>query len=183
MDNIEIAQFVYLLLRHKKIRDVIDTIGRKAVLILGRFSDDRKKVLEAIRKALTERDFIPIVFDFERPTERDFTETIMTLAGMCLFVVADITQPRSAPLELQATVPNYMIPFVPILQKDETPFSMFADLQRKFSWVLETRTYGTVEDLIEKIDASIIKPALEKHKELVDKKARCVETKDVKEFE
>jgi hypothetical protein len=28
VDNIEVAQFVYLLLRNEKIRDVIDTIGR-----------------------------------------------------------------------------------------------------------------------------------------------------------
>jgi uncharacterized protein YjbI with pentapeptide repeats len=36
VDSIEVAQFVYLLLHNPKIRDVIDTIGRKAVLILGR---------------------------------------------------------------------------------------------------------------------------------------------------
>jgi hypothetical protein len=29
------------------------------------------------------------------------------LAGLSCFVIADITNPRSAPLELQATVPNY----------------------------------------------------------------------------
>jgi hypothetical protein len=32
VDNIEVAQFVYLLLHNEKIRDVIDTIGRKGVL-------------------------------------------------------------------------------------------------------------------------------------------------------
>src|SRR3954454_6277860 len=34
VDNIEIAQFVYLLLHHEKIRQVIDTITTKVVLIL-----------------------------------------------------------------------------------------------------------------------------------------------------
>jgi hypothetical protein len=29
------------------------------------------------------------------------------------FIIADITNPRSSPLELQATMPDYMIPFVP----------------------------------------------------------------------
>src|SRR5215207_7820481 len=38
VDNIEVAQFVYLLLHNQKIRDVIDTITSKAVLILGRFT-------------------------------------------------------------------------------------------------------------------------------------------------
>src|SRR3954463_11314053 len=41
VDNIEVAQFIYLILHNEKIRDVIDTIGKKAVLILGRFTDER----------------------------------------------------------------------------------------------------------------------------------------------
>jgi hypothetical protein len=35
VDKIEVAQFVYLLLNNKKVRDVIDTITSKVVLILG----------------------------------------------------------------------------------------------------------------------------------------------------
>jgi|SRR6267142_898799 len=35
IDNIEVAQFVHLLLHNEKIRDVIDTIGKKGVLLLG----------------------------------------------------------------------------------------------------------------------------------------------------
>ena len=38
VDNIEVAQFVYLLLHNQKIRDVIDTFCKKVVLILGRFT-------------------------------------------------------------------------------------------------------------------------------------------------
>ena len=41
VDNIEIAQFIYLMLHNQKIRDAIDTITSKAVLILGRFTDER----------------------------------------------------------------------------------------------------------------------------------------------
>jgi hypothetical protein len=132
VDNLEVAQFIYLLLHNEKIREVIDTIGKKSVLILGRFAGERKAVLDALRTALRQRNFLPMVFDFEKPTQRDFTETITTLAGLSLFVIADITNPRSTPLELQATVPDYMIPFVPIIAKGEPPFAMFIDVQRKF---------------------------------------------------
>jgi hypothetical protein len=140
VDNLEVAQFIYLLLHNEKIREVIDTIGKKGVLILGRFAAERKAVLDALRMALRQRGFLPIVFDFEKPTQRDFTETIRILAGLCLFVIADITNPRSAPLELQATVPDYMIPFVPIIAEGEEPFAMFVDLQRHFDSVLEVLT-------------------------------------------
>jgi len=45
VDNIEVAQFIYLMLNNEKIREVIDTITSKAVLILGRFTDERKRFL------------------------------------------------------------------------------------------------------------------------------------------
>jgi uncharacterized protein YjbI with pentapeptide repeats len=37
VDNIEVAHFIYPLLHNEKIRDVIDTIGKKGVLLLDRF--------------------------------------------------------------------------------------------------------------------------------------------------
>ena len=76
---------------------VFDTIGKKAVPILGRFTDERKAVLEALRTWLRDHDFVPIIFDFERAKSRDFTETIKILVGLSRFVIADITNPRSAP--------------------------------------------------------------------------------------
>jgi hypothetical protein len=70
VDDLEVAQFVYLLLHNEKIRRVIDTITSKVVLILGRFSlPERKQVLDALRDELrkSERGYVPVVFDFERP--------------------------------------------------------------------------------------------------------------------
>jgi hypothetical protein len=77
VDNIEVAQFVYLLLHNQKIRDVIDTIGKKAVLILGRFTADRKAVLDALREELRKRDYLPIMFDFDKPASQDLTATAL----------------------------------------------------------------------------------------------------------
>src|SRR5215218_5472197 len=57
---------------------------------------------------------------------------------------------RSTPLELQATVPEYMIPFVPILERGEEPFAMFRDLWTKHSqWVLDPIRYSSADRLIE----------------------------------
>jgi hypothetical protein len=182
VDNVEVAQFIYLLLNNQKIRDVINTIAEKAVLILGRFTPERKAVLDAIRDALRQRGYLPIVFDFERPTDRDFTETIMTLAGMCLFVIADITNPKSSPLELQATVPNYMIPFVPIIQEGEQPFAMFKDLRGKFDWVLDPLTYDSTPHLVSGLEEAVIKPALKKHDEFLAKKMAELRIRHIREY-
>jgi Pentapeptide repeats (8 copies) len=182
VDNIKVAQFIYLLLNNEEIRDVIDTITSKAVLILGRFSDDRKPILNALRGALRNKGFLPILFDFERPKGRDFTETIMTLAGMSCFVIADITNPKSAPLELQATVPNYMIPFVPILQDGEAAFSMFLNLQTKYRWVLDGLGYNSSDTLVEVLDEAVINPALKRRDELEQEKMRNRPTRHVDDY-
>jgi uncharacterized protein YjbI with pentapeptide repeats len=124
VDNIEVAQFVYLLLHNEKIRDVIDTVGKKGVLLLGRFTEGRIDVLNRLREELRQRGYLPIVFNFDKPETKDFTETVRLLAGLSKFVIADITNPKSAPLELQATVPEIMVPFRPIIEEGEKPFAM-----------------------------------------------------------
>jgi len=182
VDDLAIAQFTYLLLNNQKIRDVINTIARKAVFLLGRFTE-RKDVLTALQGALRQRGYLPIVFDFERPTDRDFTETVMTLAGMCLFIIADITKPKSVPLELQATVPNYMIPFVPIIAEGEQPFSMFANLRQKYrDWVLEPLCYDSVVNLVNTFDKAVIEPAKRTRDVLEAKKAEALTTRHVRDY-
>lgn len=106
VDNLDFAQFTCLLLNNQKIRHLIDTVTAKAVLILGRFNPERKKTLNAIRGELRKHGYLPMLFDFEKPSNRDITETVSTLAHMSKFVIADITDPRSTPQELQAIVPQ-----------------------------------------------------------------------------
>jgi len=183
VDNLEVAQFVYLLLNNEKIRNVIDTIGKKGVLILGRFTEERKAVLDAIRDKLRELGFVPMMFDFEKPTQRDFTETIKTIAGLSRFIIADITNPKSSPLELQATMPDYMIPFVPIIQEDEKPFAMFQDLQQKYSeWVLDVLRYDSADNLLMVLDKAVVRPALKKADELLIRKAEGIRDRHVRDY-
>jgi len=184
VDNLEVAQFVYLLLNNKKIRDVIDTIGQKCVLILGRFTGERKAVLDAIRNKLRDLGFVPMMFDFERPTQRNFTETIKILAGLSRFIIADITNPKSSPLELQATMPDYMIPFVPIIHEPEQPFAMFRDLdQQSRDWVLPVLQYPSTDRLLKVFESAIVKPALKKSAALLLRKTEAVRTRHVKDYE
>ena len=156
VEDIEVAQFVTLMLRNQRIRDVIDTISRKAVLILGRFTPERKAVLDALRSELANRGFVPIIFDFEKPTKRDLEETVKVLAGLSRFVIADITNPSSSPLELHAIVPDYMIPFITIIQKGEKPFSMFDGLWQKYWWLTRPIIYPSTESLIRHLPTHVL---------------------------
>jgi hypothetical protein len=181
-DDIEVAQFIYLLLHNEKIQRVIDAIGKKGVLLLGRFTNGRIAVLDRLREALRERDFLPIVFNFDKPETKNFTETVRLLAGMSRFVIADITNPRSAPLELQATVPECMVPFIPILDKNEelNPFAMLRDLQIAHpDRVLDVIRYPSVGRLIEVLDTEIITPAQERFADLLARKAAGLRLRDI----
>ena len=70
VDDLEVAQFVYLLLHNEKIRRVIDTVGKKGVLLLGRFTEGRIVVLERLREELRKRDYVPIVFNFDKARDQ-----------------------------------------------------------------------------------------------------------------
>jgi uncharacterized protein YjbI with pentapeptide repeats len=128
VDSLEVAQFIYLLLNNEKIRDVIDTIGKKAVLILGRFTAERKAVLDALRTELRNRDYLPILFDFDKPSSRNLTETVSTLAHLARFIIADITDAKSIPQELQRVVPGLpSLPVQPLLLSSQYQYAMFKD--------------------------------------------------------
>lgn len=171
VDNLEVAQFIYMMLNSQKIRDVLETITTKSVLILGRFSDAQLKArLDAMRDKLRELNYLPIVFDFERLTGQDFTETIKLLAAMSKFVIAELSQAQSIQQELQAIIPDFEKPVVPIIQKGEQVWSMFESHQRK-DHVLPIVTYNDTDDLISKFNGIVINPAEKKHQEIVIKKA------------
>jgi uncharacterized protein YjbI with pentapeptide repeats len=167
VDNIKVAQFIYLLLNNKEIRDVIDTIGKKAVLILGRFSDERKPVLDAIRDELRKHDYLPIMFDFPPLTNQTLTETVTTLARMARFVIADLTDARSVLQELEAIVPD--LPSLAVrlmIKKSEHEYGMLGKI-RKYPWVIkDTYEYENADEVIASIKENIIGPAEAKVKEL-----------------
>jgi len=168
VDNIEVAQFIYLMLNNQKVRDVIDTITSKVVLILGRFTDERKAVLDALREKLRERDYLPILFDFAVPATRDITETVSLLARMARFIIADLTDPSSIPKELEAIVPGLAVPVQPLLEGASRPYSMFRDYW-KYDWVLPVYRYEGLEPLLATLAEKVIAPAEGKVKALEER--------------
>jgi uncharacterized protein YjbI with pentapeptide repeats len=159
VDNLDVAQFIYLLLNNEKIRDVINSITTKLVLILGRFSTERKAVLDAMRLRLRELGYCPILFDFGTPSTRDTHETLTTLARLSRFVVADITDPRSVPQELVGIVESLpSVPVQPILMSGEELWGMYDHIKR-YPWVLGIHYYSTKSDLMGSFLEKIVQPA------------------------
>jgi hypothetical protein len=166
VDDLEIAQFIYLILNNQKLHRVIDSIRSKVVLILGRFTPERKAVLEAIRQELRRSGFLPVLFDFDGPTTQTTEETISTLGHMARFVIADLTDAKSVLQELRSIVPNSPSVVVqPILHATDKEPGMF-DFFRKFPWILKPVRYRNQKALIAGLRAKVIAPAEAKVKAL-----------------
>ncbi len=156
IDNLKIAQFLYLMIENQELRNIIDTISSKVVLILGRFYSERKIVLDAIKAKLKSKGFVPVIFDFENASSRDLTETIKILGALSKFIVADITDAKSIPQELSHIIPFHpSIPVIPIIQKDQREYAMMEHFY-KYPWVLELYEYETKEEIIKNIETEII---------------------------
>jgi len=171
VDNLEIAQFVYLLLHNDRIRGVIDAITTKGVLILGRFSAEQKPLLDGLRDRLTEFDLVPVVFDFDKPSRRDLTETVQLLAGMSRFVIADLTHARSIPQELSHIIPFFpSVPIRPIVLEGEGEYAMFEHWE-SFDSVLELHRYTGSDDLIANVERAILEPVRDWERRVDERKA------------
>jgi hypothetical protein len=127
-----------------------------------------------------DRLYLPIVFNFDKPETKGFTETVRLLAGMSKFVIADITNPKSAPYKLGAIVSQTMIPFQPIIEAGETPFAILQDLLTSYpDRVFQPIQYPSVDGLVETMDAEIIGPAETRFDELVMRRAETLKVRRV----
>jgi hypothetical protein len=167
-------------LHNAKIGRAISAAGNKTVLLLGRF-EKRMAVLEALRRALRKEDYIPMIFDFERPKERDLIETIKLLAGLSLFVIADVTNPRSTPQELETIAPSFQVPIVTIVREPQREFSTFAGLM-KHRWVLPPLQYDTVHNLLAGFRPAILAPALAMSRNRIEARGRDVKARHIRDF-
>lgn len=160
VDNLEVAQFLYLMLHNQNMRAILDTITSKVVLILGRFSSERKPVLDALREALRNHPngYIPVLFDFDAQTEKPVFDTVKTLANLARFVIADLTDPNMVRSELSyitANVPS--VPIQPLIQEG-------AKLPVEYeTWVLYRSflplySYADLSHLLANLTESVITP-------------------------
>ncbi len=171
VDDLEVAQFIYLLLNRKKLRNVLNAMTEKGVLILGRFGGGGLAVLQAVAARIRELGYLPMLFDFESSESRDFTETVITLVGLSRFVIADLSGP-SVLKELEATVPDFEVPFIPIIEKSRQPPSVTTDLT-KYGWFRWPPViFANRDRLIEMLPAEVIAPAEEIGKKRQERRAK-----------
>ena len=166
VDDLRAASLLSVLGERGAITSLINAGSATMVLMLGRFSPRRKAVFSRLSEVLRTKGKIPVLFDFPGPEDREWSDTVRVLAALSEFIIVDLSDPRSVPLELQATVPGLMIPVVPIVQAKKNVFAMFQDLQRRYFWVLPPVAYTDKEDLAAHVETAILKRARSVHRQI-----------------
>jgi len=172
VDNLELAQFIYLLLNNQDIRQVIDTITSHVVLILGHFNGKRKAVLDVLKHELRTQHYSPVVFDFGELADQDFRETVRTLANMARFVLVDLTDLGNVLDQMVEVVPHCRVPIQPLLLLDahQYQYHQLLDLRRKHPWLLPLYRYQNSSSLLTSFHKKIIQPLEKKCEELKRRK-------------
>jgi hypothetical protein len=115
----------------------------------GRFTEERKAILNLIRDQLRKRHrgYATVLFDFRAPSNQDLTGTIETLGRLARFIIVDLTDPSSVPHELAMLIPFLRTtPIVPLRLLGSPEYAMFKDLL-SYPWVLKVHEYADAQDL------------------------------------
>jgi uncharacterized protein YjbI with pentapeptide repeats len=166
VDNLEVAQFLYILFDNKRIRDALDSMASQVVLILGRFTKPRKIVLDKLRVVLRSHDYTPVMFDFERPIAMDHIETVSTLAHLAKFVLADFTDAKIVLEEVPHIVRNRAVPVKPLLLDGMDEPTTLRDLRRSHRSICSTFWYRDCEQLVGALEKEVLADVENKVKEL-----------------
>jgi hypothetical protein len=160
LDRLDCSQVVYLMLRNELVGKLIEVLTCKIVLILGRFTPERKIVLDAMRDRLRQKDYLPILFDFPTPTGLTTDETVNALAHLARFVIADITDAKCVVQELRGIVPdNPSLPVLPLILSSQSEPGMFDFFRKHGQRVLPPFIYNDLSMLVALLDKEVIEPA------------------------
>jgi uncharacterized protein YjbI with pentapeptide repeats len=157
--DLHTAQLLALMLDGVGVRRVFDSVTSKLVLVLGSFSPGEKPLLDALRLALLGRGYVAVTFDFERPSSRDYAETVLSLVGMSRFVIADFTNAKEVRAEVAQAHRQYRrVPIVPIVRQGEPlPVTMVNSFsEEELDLVVR---YKDTDHLLQILEESIINPA------------------------
>lgn len=155
VDDIEVAQFIHFIKNYSNLGKGLTAMLEKGVLLLGKFREGGREILEKVAGIVRSRKLIPIIFDFDGPRGSNIIETVTVLAGISRFVVANLNG-SSVPAELERITANFKRPIITYLNSAEEDkiYAMFSD-KLSLSNVLIFK-YANELELSEKLDRKLL---------------------------
>ena len=149
-----------MLVNNERIRDAIDTLGKKSVLLLGRFTGPGWTILQDLKDGLRSRGFVPILFTFLPEQRKSRLDTVETLTLLSRMVIAEITDPRAVIGGL-ARIERHMtrVPVALLIREPEAPDPM---LDGVLAARVTLHSYRNMSHLRELLQGAIL-PSAESH--------------------
>jgi hypothetical protein len=129
------------------------------------FTPERKGILDGIRDELRKRDYLPVLFDFDKPSNRDITETASTLSHMAKFVIADIHRRQEYLAGVDGDCPGASFCSSPVASSSVTAGVRHVRAFQERSVGTGTLLYEDQDRLLAVLNDKVIGPAEAKAKE------------------
>lgn len=151
VDSIHVGNIISnLYLTQNRFFEFIEETSKIFILILGRFPNENfHSSLPYLQNAIRDykqTNYSPLVFNFEKPEKRDLIEIIILLATLSKYIIVDLSDPKSAPAEIQAILGILAVPIIPIIHKDQEVPATFSFVN-KYNWVSDVIKYDDYEEI------------------------------------
>ena len=121
VDNLEAAQFLYLLAQNAYTSAIHSSLTRHIILICGQFTSERKAAYQTILPDLWERNYVPVFVDVLTLEAHTHIALINALIGISSGVVVDLSDvPHTGVM-----FPRRSIPVQPVLMEGKVEREVF----------------------------------------------------------
>ena len=104
-----------------------------------------------------QNDYVPVIFDFQKPDSQSFLETVATLARLARFVIADFTDAKMVDAEV-ITIADAGPPILPVLlaSSEESDNATLISLRKTHKTILDTYRYKDTESLLTALRENVV---------------------------
>ena len=167
LDNLEISRMISRSLYHSGLQKGVEQSSSPIVLILGRFFDSRKKIIEGMKEQLRSKHYIPVSLESPVPAPR-MKEFLLKLARHSLFIIADMTGAEDLFRSLVSIAPELQLP-VQIIEESLSKEPALFQESGLYPMILPVYRYEGRENLLSRFAEKIISPGELKFKEMKEK--------------
>ncbi|MEL6820206.1 MAG: pentapeptide repeat-containing protein [Calditrichota bacterium] len=145
VDGLALSQFVHRVVHDDDAGVLVNDYREKAVLLVGAFTKERRKVRKALQQKLRDQGYLPVVLDYSSLEDPGVLAKMHSLAAVCRFIIADVTGTATLLSELREFIPSLNSVIVqPIAYSQEVDPAGF-EKYKTLEWMLPLYLYNNLD--------------------------------------
>jgi|GEM_PF-331321 len=153
VDGLSLSQFIHRVIHDDDAGVLVNDYRDQAVLLVGAFTKERRKVRNALQQKLRDQGYLPIVLDYESLEDSGVLAKMHSLASVCRFIIADVTGTATLLSELREFIPSLnSVSVQPIAYSQEVDPSGF-EKYKTLDWMLPLHLYDNLDGWVDLGDA------------------------------